>query len=239
MQRLPPTTAQDDAAPPRLLALLRAVAALRSRPFQAVRGDAILRAGGPLTGAFLVAEGMVAASTCRPDGGRGEAGLVGPGRLVGFTAAFGAQRSTVDAEALTSVRGHLVETETLARLVATRPDIAREINHYALWRIAELERLIACASSHSIERRLARWLSSAAAISEGRPIEVTHQQLAQFLGVRRASVTVSLHLLEGEHAVRCRRGRIEIRDRARLDAASCGCHLQMPTKPWGEQAQDA
>ncbi|QZO00791.1 helix-turn-helix domain-containing protein [Chenggangzhangella methanolivorans] len=61
-----------------------------------------------------------------------------------------------------------------------------------------------------------------------RPIEVTHQQLGDIFAVRRASVTTSLHLLEGERAVRCRRGSVEVRDLARLEAASCGCHVE----PW-------
>jgi len=105
--------------------------------------------------------------------------------------------------------------------------LARTVMDYALARAAETERLCACAASHSIDQRLARWLLTATASLGDRPLDVTHQQLADLFAVRRASVTTSLHLLEGERAIRCRRGSIELRDLGRLEAASCGCHADL------------
>jgi DNA-binding FadR family transcriptional regulator len=43
-------------------------------------------------------------------------------------------------------------------------------------------------------------------------INVTHDVLALMLGVRRASVTDALHILEGEGLIRSSRGRIVVRD---------------------------
>ena len=50
--------------------------------------------------------------------------------------------------------------------------------------------------------------------------EVKHSQIAEALSVRRASVTDTLHLLEGEHVLRCRRTQIGILDRPALEAAA-------------------
>lgn len=47
-------------------------------------------------------------------------------------------------------------------------------------------------------------------------LPLTHQQLATMLGVRRASVTEALHLLEGDGIVRSLRGRLLVRNRAAL-----------------------
>lgn len=223
-----------DALPPRLAALAAALAGAGARTFVADRGATLAVAGRPLDFVHLVERGIVATLARGADGAAAETGLVGPGGLVGYAAALGAATATADAVALTRVSGLAAEPTALARLAATDRAVGRELMAYALWRIAELERLCACAATHSVERRLARWLSGAAQLTGGQPIAVTHDQLARLFGVRRASVTVGLHVLEGEQAVRCRRGVVEIRDPTRLEAASCGCHRAAgPTRTGG------
>lgn len=213
---------------PSLAASGAALVGPEPRGFEFSRGALMTETGAPLTAAYLVTEGLVAILARTPGGAQAEAGLVGPGGLVGHQAALGARSASTDAVALTPARGLVLEAAALAALAGEQPELHRDVVDYALARAAETERLCACAAAHSIERRLARWLLSAAALIGEKPIEVTHQQLADIFAVRRASVTTSLHLLEGEHAIRCRRGSVEIRDLARLEAASCGCHAE----PW-------
>jgi len=45
---------------------------------------------------------------------------------------------------------------------------------------------------------------------------MTHEEFSLMLGVRRSSVTDALHRLEEERAIRAGRGRITVRDRAKL-----------------------
>jgi CRP-like cAMP-binding protein len=67
-----------------------------------------------------------------------------------------------------------------------------------------------------IERRLSRWLLMNQDRLGTEDIGLTHQQIGVMLGVRRASVTDTLHMLEGEHVIRSRRGCITVRDRPAL-----------------------
>jgi hypothetical protein len=94
---------------------------------------------------------------------------------------------------------------------------------YAYARVAELMQISGCNACHSLEQRLARWMLTASARLGGFSIKVTHRRLSEFLGVRRAGVTLALHVLEGTGAIRSTRGRIDIRDQARLESVSCGC----------------
>jgi CRP-like cAMP-binding protein len=186
-------------------------------------GAPLIRAGDPLTAAFFVEDGMVALLAPTPSGSSAEAGLVGSGGLIGHAAALGGERASLDALPLTLTSGVAVPTEAFHAALDAGPAFRRAVLAYGLARLEETEALCACSALHPIERRLARWLTRAAELRQGAAIAITHQQIATLFGVRRASVTVSLHLLEGEHAIRCRRGRIEIRNLARLQAASCGC----------------
>jgi len=72
----------------------------------------------------------------------------------------------------------------------------------------------------TIEQRLARWLLTAAERLDTDLLGITHDTLSQVLGVRRAGVTVALHLLEGKHALRSERRRVRILDRDQLAAAA-------------------
>jgi CRP-like cAMP-binding protein len=201
-----------------------ALADAKPQAFELPRGARLLARGDALAIVHIVTDGLVAMIARTPGGGSAEAGLIGPGGLVGHTVSLGAATATADAFALTTVRGLALESSALIALAAERPRLRRELDDYALARFAETERLCACAALHSVEQRLARWLLQASRLLGDQPIETTHNQCAALLGVRRASVTTSLHMLEGERAIRCRRGHVEIRDAVQLAAASCGCH---------------
>jgi CRP-like cAMP-binding protein len=68
----------------------------------------------------------------------------------------------------------------------------------------------------TVEARLARLLLMAADRIGSSELRLTHDRIALMLGCRRAGVTMSIHLLEGEHAIRARRAHISLLDRARL-----------------------
>jgi CRP-like cAMP-binding protein len=189
------------------------------------RGALLVETGQPIKTVHFVADGLITILGRASDGATAEAGLVGPGGLVGFLAPFGSPTAHVDALALTNARTLALDAPLLERAVSASPALRRDLMEYAAERLAETAQLCVCAALHSVEQRLARWLLAAMRLRGDKPIELTHQQLADLFGVRRASVTAGLHLLEGEMAVRCRRGRIEIRDAAKLEARSCGCQI--------------
>jgi CRP-like cAMP-binding protein len=63
--------------------------------------------------------------------------------------------------------------------------------------------------------RLARWLLMAADRA-GLELEITHEEMAEVLGVRRSGVTLAMHVYEGLHLVKGSRGHIKIVDRSGL-----------------------
>ena len=91
----------------------------------------------------------------------------------------------------------------------------------------------ACNMHHPLQRRLARWLISAADASSARNFELTHEEMASLLGVRREAVTESLSRLSLSGAIETTRGRVGIRDPQRLREAACECcelTFQEPTQ---------
>jgi CRP-like cAMP-binding protein len=68
----------------------------------------------------------------------------------------------------------------------------------------------------TIEQRVARWLLMVSARLGTNEVALTHDLVARALGVRRAGVTVALHILEGKQALRSTRGQVRILDSSRL-----------------------
>lgn len=76
----------------------------------------------------------------------------------------------------------------------------------------------AAANAHNaLPERLARWLLMCHDRVDDDLIPLTHEFMSMMLAVRRSGVTVTLHVLEGSHAIRAQRGLITVLDRERLE----------------------
>jgi CRP-like cAMP-binding protein len=71
---------------------------------------------------------------------------------------------------------------------------------------------------------LARWLLIVADRVGRQEFPLTHEFMAQMLGVRRATVTETAGALQRANLIRYRRGAITIRHRAGLEHAACECY---------------
>ncbi|MGQ0534278.1 MAG: Crp/Fnr family transcriptional regulator [Caulobacteraceae bacterium] len=75
-----------------------------------------------------------------------------------------------------------------------------------------------------IEDRLARWLLMVHDRIEGDEALLTHELIAQMLGVRRPGVTDALHELERKGMIRSQRGVVRIVDREGLETLASGTY---------------
>jgi len=122
-----------------------------------------------------------------------------------------------------------------------------EALHTMLWRylcgiVMQAAEATAAHSLQRVEARVSRWLLIRHDRIGGDIMLTQHDQIAANIGARRASVTDCLHILEGEGDIRCRRGRILIRNRAALEARANGCygigeaHYRSCFGPFGKSA---
>lgn len=78
-------------------------------------------------------------------------------------------------------------------------------------------RTLATNTVRAAPQRLARWLLMCHDRLDGDEIHLAHELIGRMLGVRRATVTDTLHILEGEGALTGRRGCIIVRSREKLE----------------------
>jgi CRP-like cAMP-binding protein len=149
-----------------------------------------------------------------------EVAQVGPEGLVGMAAVLQAEHSSFDAVVRHPGHAWRVPARLLALQLAERPRLQGRLLAHAHGFMAELGQGLAAAAQATIEERLARWLLIAADRLGSPELTVTHDKMAEALSVRRAGVTVALHLLEGKGAIRSNRQRVQILDREELIAVA-------------------
>ena len=148
-----------------------------------------------------------------------EVAIVGREGLVGWTALLGSETSSHSAVARMR-RGTLLRLELnpLRAACARSPSLRAALLQFVHVILVQMARAIAAHLHHSLDQRLANWLLMRHDRTMGDVLLVHHDEIAESLNVRRASVTDRLHLLEGERLLRCKRGKVLVRDRPGLEA---------------------
>jgi len=120
-------------------------------------------------------------------------------------------------------QGHamLIQRERLRRAMRTNEALYLRLLGYAFQTNAAYLSEAVSSTALTVEQRVARWLVRYAMASHEAGIEITHQELAALLSVRRAGVTNALHILEGDDLLRSRRGLVKFLDLDRLAAFAC------------------
>ena len=114
-------------------------------------------------------------------------------------------------------------TPSAARLTEHR-ELRELFLRFAQYYSDQLAQGVACNRLHTMEERCARWLLMTHDRVQGDDFELKQEFLALMLGVRRAGVSVAMGILQSAGIIRYARGHIMIRDRARLEEASCACY---------------
>jgi CRP-like cAMP-binding protein len=83
---------------------------------------------------------------------------------------------------------------------------------------------VACNGLHGLEARCCRWLLMTHDRVGKDHFALTHEFLAEMLGVHRSTVTVTAQMLQRRGAIRYRRGVVSILDRRELEDATCECY---------------
>lgn len=90
--------------------------------------------------------------------------------------------------------------------------------------ITQISQTAVCNRLHSIEQQLCRWLLMNHDHQQTDTFLMTHDQIANLLGVRRESVSMAVSNLQHRGLIKAVRGKIRLIDRAGVEASSCECY---------------
>ena len=154
-----------------------------------------------------------------------ELALVGNEGMLGAPLVLGVNSSSMQALVQGSGTALRMSAASFRREFEQLSALRQQLNRYIYVLQAQLALTAACINFHSLDLRLARLLlmTHDRVVGLGN-FHVTHQVLAQMLGVRRVGVTNAAGLLQKRKILSYTRGDITILNRAGLEKASCGCY---------------
>ena len=190
--------------------------------------DAVLvRSGDPVERIYFPLSGLIAFIMDMPSGQTVATAIVGNESAVGVLSTLGPIRSPMTA--VVRVAGLALQISPTRFQSALGRSSALNAAVQTLNRalMAQFQHVAACNALHSVEARLPRWLLHVRDRADGDVLPLTQETLAEFLGVRRTTVTQVISKLRESGAIRSNaRSSIEI-DRPRLEAAACECYQLM------------
>jgi CRP-like cAMP-binding protein len=120
--------------------------------------------------------------------------------------------------------GYRIRRELLAQACEQRRSMRSVLLRYAQSYIAQVGQTVSCNRHHSIVQQLCRWLLMLSDRRSSNELPLTHEHIAELMGVRRESVTEAAHKLQIAGCIRYQRGHISVIDRTSMEARSCECY---------------
>ena len=93
--------------------------------------------------------------------------------------------------------------------------------------LAQVSQAVACNGLHSVHQRCCRWLLMTQDRAHSDVFPMTHEFLAEMLGVRRSTVSEVLEPFQRQGLIRYSRGKLTVLDREGLKAGSCECYRRI------------
>jgi CRP-like cAMP-binding protein len=154
------------------------------------------------------------------EAGRVEIGLCGRDGMVVPALVLGTDTVPFQVFMQVAGRGRRIPVPALREAVAGSPSLRDLLLRFTQTFLVQVAQTAVANAGATAEERLARWLLMYHDRQDGDDLSVTHEFLAIMLGVRRPTVTVAIHTLEGAGLIRARRGRIRVLSRVRLEEAA-------------------
>lgn len=193
-------------------------------PVNLRRGEILYAAGQPQFHAYFPTSAIISLLQVTEAGGSTGFAIAGHEGVVGISLLLGSDTTTSGGSVLIAGQGFrmpaLALQEEFNRFEAVRQLLLR----YAQALITQITQTAICSRHHTADQQVCTWLLHCLDRLADNEIVVTHDALASLLGVRRESVTLVVGHLRAAGLIRCRRGCIEVLDRASLERRSCECH---------------
>jgi CRP-like cAMP-binding protein len=183
--------------------------------------------GDTLKSAWFCNSGLISILSVFPDGKTVEVGLVGKEGFIGVPLVAGFRTAPTRAITQIEASAFRIDSDKLVVLLRECPFLERRLQQFSQILAMQVTQIAACNRLHEVDERLARWLLMSADRVGSNLVPLTQELIAQMLGTRRSSVTVSAGILQRAGLISHSRGEVHIVDRRGLEEAACECYAIM------------
>ena len=193
----------------------------RLEPVQLGRGEVLAAAGAPHAHVYFPTTCLVSVVVSAGGSGPAEFAIVGREGFIGLPVVLGTDPAWQDA--ICQVPGGALRMATGPFLSTLRrtAELRQVLHRYAGVRLDEAGQLVRCNARHVVRQRLARWLLTTQDRLGADRFDLTQDEMARMLAVRRPFLTQTAQDLQRMGCISYRRGHVVVRDRALLESTAC------------------
>jgi CRP-like cAMP-binding protein len=198
---------------------------LRLQPVKFELKHEIENPGDPIDNLYFLEEGMASMTTTFMDGSQVEVGMFGYESVIGVSALMGSKKSLNRVYTQIAGHGYSCHVEDARREFRLGGAFQSLALRYVQAQLVQAMQSAGCNAKHNIEQRLARWLLLCADRAHIDTFKISHEFLADMLGVRRPTVSTTARSLKQKGLIEYTRGEIRILDVPGLTKTACECYL--------------
>ena len=188
------------------------------------QAEVLAEPGDEFDEVYFPQSGMLSLLAVLRDGKAIETATVGREGVVGAMAGLGLYKSLVRVVVQLPMMVSKIPASQFRKAVAQSEAARNMCIQYNEVLLSQARITAACNALHAVEARFWRWLLQSADRAESDTVMLTHEFLAEMLGVRRTSVTEVASKIQAAGAISYTRGQIRILKRSTLEKMSCECY---------------
>jgi CRP-like cAMP-binding protein len=194
-------------------------------------GASLHVAGSPFQHVFFPLKGLVVLHGLVENGNSSVLSLVGNEGFVGVSSFMGGQ-STTTSHATVFSSGSFMRMRSADFLYEFERSVPllHLLLRYTQALITQMAQTSVCNRHHTVDNAFSRILLLCLDRSAGNELVLTHEHVANLLGVRREGVSEAAMRLQRQGLISYSRGRIQVLDRAGMESSACECYKVIKTE---------
>jgi CRP-like cAMP-binding protein len=173
---------------------------------------------------YFVNRGLISTDAMTQSGESVEVGVIGREGFSGLPALMGQPQMSHSVVVQGEGSGLRIRSSAVRELFLRGGVFHTLTLNFTYLQMTQIAQSVLCNRLHTVDQRLARWLLASADRSETSSLNLTHEFLAQMLGVQRSTVTVAAGDMQRQELIGYSRGKIQLLDRPRLERTACECY---------------
>lgn len=193
-------------------------------PVRLDAGSTLYDTGSRIELVWFITRGLVSLRTTTKDGGVIEAAAIGREGIVGLSGIARRNGTVYWAQVQISGKALQISASALRTAVGQGSVFYEFLFQYTYSLNEQISQEKVCSQFHTTEQRLARWLLTAYDRVSSDALVITHDNMAQTLGVSRSRISLAAGVLQRRGLIHYLRGHIRTLNRKGLEDASCECY---------------
>lgn len=187
-------------------------------------GQVIYESGTRMTHVYFPTDCIISLLYLMENGTTAEIGVTGYEGVVGIALFMGGQTTPNRAVVQSAGNAYKMSAKVLQAEFIKGGKFQQSLLRYTQALITQISQTAVCNRLHSVEQQLCRWLLLSYDRLHSNKLVMTHNLIANMLGVRREGITLAAKHLQKQGVISYARGTITLLDRPKLEATVCECY---------------